>query len=164
MLGGAPPPLQPWAVGGTAGASAPRMGAGCQRSAGPITAAGSGSTGSSQPVLLLDVMDTIGALAVLTCGIRSICSNAVPRRAFPLSLKPSPLSLKPPPPHTHAVYDPFFHDMPRFFGCTFKELLAAKHPTAWLQVRRPGARCACVAHPVRLQVHRRLAAGHTCCC
>ena len=25
--------------------------------------------------------------------------------------------------------------MPRFFNCTFKELLAAKHPTAWVQVR-----------------------------
>jgi hypothetical protein len=32
------------------------------------------------------------------------------------------------------VYDPFFNDMPRFFDITFNELLAAKHPTAWLQV------------------------------
>lgn len=33
------------------------------------------------------------------------------------------------------VYDPFYLDMPRFFGITFKELLAAKHPSAWIQVR-----------------------------
>jgi hypothetical protein len=32
------------------------------------------------------------------------------------------------------VYDPFFQDMPRFFNMPFKELLASKHPTAWLQV------------------------------
>ncbi|KAL4452447.1 hypothetical protein ABPG75_008109 [Micractinium tetrahymenae] len=32
-----------------------------------------------------------------------------------------------------VVYDPFFQDMPRFFNCTFKELLASKHPTAWVQ-------------------------------
>lgn len=38
-----------------------------------------------------------------------------------------------------VVYDPFFQDMPRFFGITFKELLAAKHPTAWVQVRGTGA-------------------------
>ncbi|KAL4853086.1 Flavin mononucleotide hydrolase 1 [Chlorella vulgaris] len=34
------------------------------------------------------------------------------------------------------VYDPFFNDMPRFFDITFNELLAAKHPTAWLQFER----------------------------
>jgi hypothetical protein len=34
------------------------------------------------------------------------------------------------------VYDPFYHDMPKFFGLTLKELLAAKHPTAWIQVCR----------------------------
>lgn len=27
------------------------------------------------------------------------------------------------------VTDPFFEHMPRFFNMTFKELLAAKHPT-----------------------------------
>lgn len=32
-----------------------------------------------------------------------------------------------------VVYDPFFLDMPRFFGISFKELMAAKHPTAWVQ-------------------------------
>ncbi|PRW56908.1 Haloacid dehalogenase-like hydrolase superfamily isoform 1 [Chlorella sorokiniana] len=35
-----------------------------------------------------------------------------------------------------VVYDPFFHDMPRFFNCTFKQLLADKHPTAWVQFER----------------------------
>ncbi|KAI7836755.1 hypothetical protein COHA_009393 [Chlorella ohadii] len=78
------------------------MGAGCQRGKGPVSlaaaaanegAAASASGMGQQPVLLLDIMDTV-------------------------------------------VYDPFFQDMPRFFGCTFKELLAAKHPTAWLQFER----------------------------
>lgn len=32
--------------------------------------------------------------------------------------------------------DPFFAHMPRFFGMTFQELLAAKHPTAWLDFER----------------------------
>ena len=45
------------------------------------------------------------------------------------------------------VYDPFFQDMPRFFNMPFKELLASKHPTAWLQVRTgawpAGCRCRC---------------------
>ncbi|KAG1677474.1 hypothetical protein FOA52_001930 [Chlamydomonas sp. UWO 241] len=31
------------------------------------------------------------------------------------------------------VTDPFFTEMPKFFNLTFKELLAAKHPTAWLE-------------------------------
>lgn len=31
------------------------------------------------------------------------------------------------------VTDPFFEHMPRFFNLTFKELLAAKHPTAWVE-------------------------------
>lgn len=48
-----------------------------------------------------------------------------------------------------VVYDPFFHDMPRFFGLSFKELLAAKHPTAWIQVGGGvgwgGLRCAGLA-------------------
>jgi hypothetical protein len=48
--------------------------------------AAAAATPTQQPVLLLDVMDTI-------------------------------------------VTDPFFEHMPRFFGMTFKELLAAKHPT-----------------------------------
>lgn len=30
------------------------------------------------------------------------------------------------------VVDPFYSVMPAFFGMTFQELLAAKHPTAWL--------------------------------
>lgn len=28
-----------------------------------------------------------------------------------------------------VVTDPFFEHMPRFFGMTFKDLLASKHPT-----------------------------------
>lgn len=31
-----------------------------------------------------------------------------------------------------VVYDPFFKDMPRYFNMEFKELLAAKHPHAWV--------------------------------
>ncbi|PNH03107.1 hypothetical protein TSOC_010863 [Tetrabaena socialis] len=31
------------------------------------------------------------------------------------------------------VYDPFFQDMPVHFGMSFKELLAQKHPSAWLE-------------------------------
>lgn len=31
------------------------------------------------------------------------------------------------------VRDPFFEDMPKFFGLTFEELLRHKHPTAWVE-------------------------------
>lgn len=31
------------------------------------------------------------------------------------------------------VRDPFYEDIPAFFGMTMKELLAAKHPTAWIE-------------------------------
>ena len=31
------------------------------------------------------------------------------------------------------VHDPFFDEMPRFFGMSFDELLAAKHPNAWIE-------------------------------
>lgn len=31
------------------------------------------------------------------------------------------------------VHDPFFEEMPRFFGMTFDELLAQKHPSAWVE-------------------------------
>eukprot|EP00879_Flechtneria_rotunda_P025710 GHRR01027348.1.p1 GENE.GHRR01027348.1~~GHRR01027348.1.p1 ORF type:complete len:120 (+),score=20.34 GHRR01027348.1:97-456(+) len=31
------------------------------------------------------------------------------------------------------IQDPFFEHMPRFFNISFKELLAAKHPTAWVE-------------------------------
>ncbi|KAI8464670.1 MAG: HAD-like domain-containing protein [Monoraphidium minutum] len=31
------------------------------------------------------------------------------------------------------VQDPFFEHMPRFFDLSFQELLAAKHPTAWVE-------------------------------
>lgn len=30
-------------------------------------------------------------------------------------------------------HDPFYEDMPRWFGMTLEELLAAKHPTAWIE-------------------------------
>lgn len=30
------------------------------------------------------------------------------------------------------MYDPFFKEMPAFFGMNLKELLAAKHPDAWV--------------------------------
>lgn len=31
------------------------------------------------------------------------------------------------------VHEPFHHEMPRFFGLTQAELIAAKHPTAWIE-------------------------------
>lgn len=31
------------------------------------------------------------------------------------------------------VRDPFRHDMPRFFGMTLGEMIAAKHPRAWIE-------------------------------
>ncbi len=31
------------------------------------------------------------------------------------------------------VHDPFFDDMPAFFGMSFEEMLAAKHPDAWVR-------------------------------
>eukprot|EP00897_Mesotaenium_endlicherianum_P007498 jgi/Mesen1/6777/ME000348S06052 len=31
------------------------------------------------------------------------------------------------------VRDPFYEDMPKFFGLTFKELLQQKHPSAWIE-------------------------------
>ncbi len=34
------------------------------------------------------------------------------------------------------VKDPFHEHMPAFFGLTFQELLAKKHPTAWLEFER----------------------------
>jgi hypothetical protein len=34
------------------------------------------------------------------------------------------------------VRDPFFEHMPKHFGMTFKELLAAKHPSTWVQFER----------------------------
>jgi hypothetical protein len=34
------------------------------------------------------------------------------------------------------VRDPFHEHMPAFFGLTFEELLAQKHPTAWLEFER----------------------------
>jgi FMN hydrolase / 5-amino-6-(5-phospho-D-ribitylamino)uracil phosphatase len=34
------------------------------------------------------------------------------------------------------VKDPFFTVMPQFFGMSFKELLSAKHPTAWPSFER----------------------------
>lgn len=34
------------------------------------------------------------------------------------------------------VHDPFFVEMPKFFGMSFDELVAAKHPSAWLEFER----------------------------
>lgn len=65
-----------------------------KRAAMPTAAA---AAATQQPVLLLDIMDTV-------------------------------------------VTDPFFEHMPRFFEMTFKELLAAKHPTGW----HPAHRTACM--------------------
>ncbi len=31
------------------------------------------------------------------------------------------------------VYDPFYVEMPAFFGMSFEELMRSKHPTAWLE-------------------------------
>ena len=31
------------------------------------------------------------------------------------------------------VHDPFFEEMPEFFGLSFDELLAVKHPSAWVE-------------------------------
>jgi len=31
------------------------------------------------------------------------------------------------------VVDPFHHELPAFFGLTFEQFLAEKHPTAWIQ-------------------------------
>ena len=32
--------------------------------------------------------------------------------------------------------DPFYKVMPAYFGMTLKELIAVKHPTAWLQFEK----------------------------
>jgi HAD superfamily hydrolase (TIGR01509 family) len=34
------------------------------------------------------------------------------------------------------VHDPFFEEMPEFFGLSFDELLAVKHPSAWVEFER----------------------------
>jgi len=34
------------------------------------------------------------------------------------------------------VHDPFFEEMPRFFGMSFDSLLEAKHPDAWVEFER----------------------------
>ena len=35
-----------------------------------------------------------------------------------------------------VVTDPFYKHMPSFFDMTFEELLAAKHPSAWLEFEK----------------------------
>ncbi len=35
-----------------------------------------------------------------------------------------------------VVYDPFFKEVPEFFGMSFEELIAAKHPRSWLEFER----------------------------
>ncbi|KAJ8753632.1 hypothetical protein K2173_025623 [Erythroxylum novogranatense] len=34
------------------------------------------------------------------------------------------------------VRDPFYHDVPPFFGMSFKELIECKHPTAWIEFEK----------------------------
>ena len=34
------------------------------------------------------------------------------------------------------VYEPFYHEVPAFFGMSLEDLLAAKHPTAWAEFER----------------------------
>ena len=34
------------------------------------------------------------------------------------------------------VYDPFFTDMPRFFGMSFQQLMREKDPKAWVEFER----------------------------
>ncbi|KAK9293031.1 hypothetical protein L1049_021015 [Liquidambar formosana] len=34
------------------------------------------------------------------------------------------------------VRDPFYHDIPAFFGLSFKELIECKHPTAWIEFEK----------------------------
>ena len=34
------------------------------------------------------------------------------------------------------VYDPFYREVPAFFGMSLAELIAAKHPTAWVEFER----------------------------
>lgn len=34
------------------------------------------------------------------------------------------------------VRDPFYEDVPAFFGMSFKELIDCKHPTAWLEFEK----------------------------
>ncbi|KAK4433025.1 Flavin mononucleotide hydrolase 1, chloroplatic [Sesamum alatum] len=34
------------------------------------------------------------------------------------------------------VRDPFYHDIPAFFGMSMKELLECKHPTAWIEFEK----------------------------
>ncbi|XP_028770635.1 flavin mononucleotide hydrolase 1, chloroplatic-like [Neltuma alba] len=35
-----------------------------------------------------------------------------------------------------VVRDPFYHDVPAFFGMTLKELMECKHPTAWMEFEK----------------------------
>ena len=41
-----------------------------------------------------------------------------------------------PIPQDTVVQDPFFEHMPRFFDLSFHELLATKHPTAWIEFEK----------------------------
>ena len=135
-----PPPLQRPSV-------APHgMGAGCQRGAGPVSltaaaanerAEGAASSMDQHPVLLLDIMDTVRRLAVGGGAPQPSCGPIPNKQTSSRQCRISRSLML-----LQVVYDPFFHDMPRFFNCTFKELLAAKHPTAWVQVGCAGTeRC-----------------------
>jgi hypothetical protein len=52
------------------------------------------------------------------------------------------------------VTDPFFEHMPRFFNMSFKELLAAKHPTGMCRIRLHRCCCCCTATRLHLPLHR----------
>jgi hypothetical protein len=40
------------------------------------------------------------------------------------------------PPQDTIVFDPFYDHMPKYFNISFKELLASKHPTAWVEFEK----------------------------
>ena len=61
------------------------------------------------------------------------------------SINSTTSAISPPPPRSPVILldvmvtivaDPFFTPLPDFFGMSFKELLAAKHPTAWVEFER----------------------------
>jgi hypothetical protein len=66
-----------------------------------------------------------------TCLAR--CASAPPggaKPAFPGSSNTSPVLLL--DVMDTIVHDPFFHEMPAFFNISFQDLLAAKHPSSWV--------------------------------
>jgi hypothetical protein len=94
------------------------------------------------------------ALALRRRGAPAGAGRRLSRAAAAASRRPAPsthprrprLSPPPPPPppptgpaasrQDTIVADPFFEHMPAFFSLSFQDLLAAKHPTAWLEFER----------------------------